>query len=324
LQVDAPGLMRGAASRITVAAQAQYTAGPADERQSAALSAFTPTLALVGPTGEFALKPKDGLTRSGDGLTAEYEIPKVPDGQYVLRATVVSSLGTSTLELPTPLFTPARLHVLTDRPLYEPGNLVRFRAVALKASDLTPLDGRPGRWLVRDPTNEVVLEELAPAGPWGVVAGSFPLDRTAEIGTWRVSWSSGGVEESRDFLVKPFTLPRFQIEATPAKPFYQKHQRPLLEGRVRYASGAPVARAKLELSWRVSGTWPPPTGWVDGSALPKSAVTSASGAFSVELPEVRRTFSSRPSSRRPSPPWTSRETASRAAPASCCPKMPSP
>ena len=42
---------------------------------------------------------------------------------------------------------------------------------------------------------EVLLEEKAPAGEWGVVAGSFPLDKGAAIGTWKVAWVSGDARD---------------------------------------------------------------------------------------------------------------------------------
>ncbi|WP_307734619.1 MG2 domain-containing protein [Pyxidicoccus parkwayensis] len=177
------------------------------------------------------------------------------------------------------------MHVLTDRPLYEPGNEVRFRAVALSAKDLSPLDGRPGTWTLTDPSGEVVLEERAPAGPWGVVAGSFPLDRGATTGTWTVGWLSNGVASTARFEVEPFTLPRFRVEATSPRPFWRAGDAPEVEGQVVYASGAPVADAEVELDWNVSGDWPPPVGWLDGG-LPKQARTDAAGRFRVLLPRV--------------------------------------
>ncbi len=139
-----------------------------------------------------------------------------------------SAIGESTLDLPLPLYAPARVHVLTDRPLYEPGNTVKFRAVALKGSDLTPLDGRPGLWRVYDAQNTLLLEERSPAGAWGVTSGTFPLDQGAESGGWRVEWHSGGAVGTRAFSVRPFTLPRFRIEAAPVKAFYRRGERPVV------------------------------------------------------------------------------------------------
>lgn len=286
VQLDTGSVTRGARAVITVQVFAAYTNGPADVQQTASMSRFTPQLSLVGPSGEQVLTPKDGWKEAGPLRTADVVMPTVNDGDYLLRAKVNSSLGETTVDAPLPLFAPARIHVLTDRPLFEPGNTVQFRAVVLHAGTLAPLDGRPGIWRVTDPNGEVLLEEKAPAGDWGVVRGSFPLDSQAQSGTWNVSWSSGPASESRSFTVKPFTLPRFRVEASTSKPYYRRNERPELRGEVRYSSGAPVANAKIELQWSTSGAWPPPTSWVDGTALPKQAQTDKTGSFSVDLPTV--------------------------------------
>jgi hypothetical protein len=286
VELTASDLKRGAPGVVEVTTTATYVVAPYDRRESELISRFTPQLSLVTPTGEVALTPKAGWKAASAGLRGEIELPKLNDGEYTLRAKVTSPIGETVVDVPLPLFTPARVHVLTDRPLYEPGNTVRFRALALKASDLTPLEERPGVWRVTDPSGEVLLEEKAPSGAWGVVSGSFPLDRGAESGTWTVTWASGGQAESRTFEVRPFTLPRFRVEAAPDKPFYRRGERPRLKGSVTYSSGAPVANAKLELSWRIDGEWPAPTSWTDGSGLPKAATTTTNGSFTLELPQV--------------------------------------
>ncbi len=288
IRIDAPSLKRGAESTIGITTSVTYLTQPGDSRSTEVIHRFTPDLSLVSGDKSTPLAPKAGWKNSnaGDALYGEIALPKVNDGDYKLRAHVVSPAGESVLELPIALYTPARVHVLTDRPLYEPGNTVRFRGLALRATDLSPLEDRPGLWVVSNPDGEVLLEEKAPTGPWGVVAGSFPLDKTAKSGEWTVTWMSGGTSQSRSFTVKPFTLPRFRVEASTAKPFYRRNERPVLKGSVKYASGAPVANAKVEVSWSVSGEWPPPTSWTEGSALPKLATTSQAGTFTIELPQV--------------------------------------
>ncbi len=280
------GLSRGAKGSVTLGVRVHYTEGAADSRRTANLKGFTPEVFLVDGTTQTQLMPQKPWARAGDLQTAELTIPQVNDGDYLLRARVKTAFGESLLDVPLPLYAPARIHVLTDRPLYEPGNTVKFRAVALKGNDLTPLDGRPGLWRVYDAQGVLLLEEKSPAGPWGVTQGTFPLDQGAESGDWRVEWHSGGAVGSRPFTVKPFTLPRFHVESTPGKPFYRRGERPGLKGEVRYSSGAPVAGAKLELQWEVSGEWPAPAAWVEGTALPKVATADASGHFSLELPAV--------------------------------------
>jgi hypothetical protein len=292
LAIRGDGLRRGGPGTVAVSATALYTIGDASEWQEATVTRFDVALSLVDAAGAetaIAPAPDEGGERwrwSGSERTAIVALPAVPDGDYQLRATVTSGLGASTVDLPLALYAPARIHVITDRPLYRPGDTVAFRALALRATDLAPIDQRPGAWLVQGPGGQVFLEEKAPVGAWGVVAGDFPLDSEAAVGEWTVRWRSGGAEAARTFRVEPFALPRFRVEAAADRPFYGSLDRPVVRGAVTYSSGAPVAGAAVTVRWRVdSDGWPAPTSWSQG-ALPARAVTGGNGRFELALPEV--------------------------------------
>ncbi|HSR97987.1 MAG TPA: MG2 domain-containing protein, partial [Kofleriaceae bacterium] len=283
-QIEGSGLRRGASGAVWLQVLAHYTADDADADRTAGVPGVREIeLSLVGKGDAKPLAAT--WRRSGTSSLASVALPEVPDGDYQLRARYRTQLGPGEVSLPIALYTPARVHVITDRPLYEPGNTVRFRAVVLRARDLAPLDGRPGTWVVKDPDNEVVLEEAAPAGDWGVVAGSFPLDKAARTGTWKVAWVSAGSTDEVPFTVEPFTLPRFRVDAIADRPFYRVGDRPSIKGAVIYSSGAPVAGAQLDIAWDVAGEWPPPRDWTD-SLLPRRAQTTANGRFDLALPEV--------------------------------------
>ncbi len=281
------GLARERTGTVRVWAQAHGAGKARGQQVHGSVRRAQARLVLLSASGqETPLAPEKGWEREDSGhLVGQVKLPALPDGDYTLRAHVSTSLGEDTVDAVLPLYSPARIHVLTDRPLYEPGHQVRFRAVALRAKDLSPLDERPGSWFVVDPGGEVVLEERAPAGPWGVVAGSFPLDRGAPTGTWRVQWRSGGATGEATFRVEPFTLPRFRVEASSPRPFWRAGETPTVEGQVLYSSGAPVAGAEVRLEWGHSGAWPPPSEWLAG-ALPTQARTDAAGRFRLSLPRV--------------------------------------
>ncbi|WP_253910735.1 MG2 domain-containing protein [Pyxidicoccus fallax] len=287
--LNAHGLSRGLAGPVFVWAEAQAPDALGGMLKGR-VGRGTAELFLVDADGKQTPLPPEKEHPWGreDGLAlmARVALPQVPDGDYTLRARVSTPLGTDTVDAALPLYAPARVHVLTDRPLYEPGNEVRFRAVVLRAKDLSPLDGRPGTWRVKDPSGEVVLEERAPAGPWGVVAGGFPLDRGAATGMWTVSWTSGNAQAEARFTVEPFTLPRFRVDVGSPRPFWRAGETPEVEGQVVYSSGAPVEGADVELGWRHSGDWPPPTEWLSGGGLPERARTDAAGRFRLVLPRV--------------------------------------
>ncbi len=241
------GVRRSATARIAIAATAYYTRHDADDVEHVAVNSFTArSVSLVDAAK--ASRPLE--VDWSDDAHGTFKVPEVPDGDYTLHAEFDTSLGHEAVDVPVPLYAPARIHVITDRPLYEPGNTMRFRAVALRARDLTPLDNRPGKWIVTAPDGTVMLEDKAPAGDWGVVAGSFPLDRGAAIGTWDVAWVSGDARDDIAVTVQPFTLPRFRVEVGADKPFYQAGDAPTLRGAVVYSSGAPVGerRARDQLA----------------------------------------------------------------------------
>lgn len=285
VRIDAYGLRRGTPGQVQVGAYGYYTTGPADEIRTASLSRITARLELLDGDAATPLEPKEGWKDDGDAVAGEIVLPKdLGDGDYKLRATVQTPLGEHQLAVPLAVYAPAKIHVITDRPLYEPGNTIHFRATVLRARDLAPLDGRPGRFEVYDPTGTLVLEEKAEAGAFGVASGSLPLDAGAPTGAWRVRWVSGSANGEVSVRVAPFQLPRFSVSATPNRPFYRPNDVPKLRGTVRYSSGAPVSGARVALHWRVNGAWPPPRTWV--AVLPKSLVADAQGTFDVTLPAV--------------------------------------
>jgi hypothetical protein len=283
--MSAKGLRRGATGKLFFGATAHYTTDGADDVKRAPIKGADVEVTLIDSKGGKKPLAVD-WKKAGDGLTAELALATdLPDGDYKLHAKYTTKLGPGELEVPVPLYTPARIHVITDRPLYEPGNVVKFRAVVLRARDLAPIDGRPGKWQVKDPSGEVMLEEKAPAGEWGVVAGSFPLDKGAPTGSWRVSWVSNDAIDEVPFTVEPFTLPRFRVEAASDKPFFGAGDTPTIKGSVVYSSGAPVVGAKLDIQWQIAGTWPPPLDW-EAKLLPKHAVTTGNGRFELALPKI--------------------------------------
>lgn len=288
-QLDAWGLGRGKSGGVRVMAWGHYTSSRSDSDLTTPLRLSSVELFVVDATGkELPLKPPKEWTRQDEGraMTAGLVLPvDLHDGHHTLRAKLVTDLGPTTVDSPLSLFAPARIHVVTDRPLYQPGDVVKFRAVAFRARDMAPLEQRPGDFRVTSPEGELLLSESATSARWGIAAGSFPLDRGAVSGRWRVQWHSGEQEGVAEFDVKPFTLPRFRIDANASAPFFRPNDTPKLTGRVVYASGAPVASAPIELTWRVDGAWPPPRSWMERD-LPKTAKADALGAFALTLPRI--------------------------------------
>ncbi len=296
IDVAVESLRRGHPGRVVVHARMMYVVGDSASVLSAPVDVKSVQLRLVGDLHRKDLGKAAGnapiplrLDREGapeipHALTGAVTLPAdLGDGDYELEVLASTAAGSASAQLALPVYAPARIHVMTDRPLYEPGHTIQFRAVVLRARDLVPLDGRPGRFVVKDPSGTTVLDEKSDAGEFGVAAGELPLDKSSPEGEWHVRYESGGASDDVVVSVKPFELPRFTVDVAPAKPFYAPKAQPRLRVHVAYASGVPT-RASLEIQWRLTGAWPPPPEWV--AAFPKEAKTDAGGNAELALPAV--------------------------------------
>ncbi len=289
--IEAYGLRRGQPGTVYVDVDAVYSRGGADDDYRTAARRFSTDLFLVDQQGEATkLEPERrwwqrSWHKSGPGYRyADVRLPDVPDGDYVLRAEVDTPLGEVSVDAELPLYAPALVHLATDRPLYKPGQTIKFRAAVLRMKDLAPIDGRPGSFTVTSPAGEILLEERVPAGVWGVAGGDFPLADDAPVGGYTVSWTSGQASDSVSVAVEPFSLPRYEVKLQPSQPWYRVGETPALRGTLRYRSGAPVADAQVDLRLLNPGgdAWPPPNSWLER----REVSTDSDGAFELELEAV--------------------------------------
>ena len=288
IDVSVDGISRATYGYIRVSGEAVYTTHRADGDQRTNLDVHRSTVTLVRADGTRSelIPHEDGWEHHGDDQVLRAKLPAdLPDGDHTLEVVAHTRLGEETLTVKLPVFAPAKVHLLTDRPLYEPGHTVAFRSVVLRARDLVPLGGRPGTFTVRTPDGTTVFEERAPASDWGVASSTFPLAADAPLGTWSACWRSHNTSSCTPFEVTEFTLPRFTVEASSRTAWVGRGETPTVDGTVRLASGAPVANAAITVSWHVQGAWTMPHDWTrDG--LPKHAVTDQAGRFELQLPAI--------------------------------------
>ena len=283
--IMAEELARGQEGQLRLAVGALLAKPGREHPAVAVLHRFEPSLALVDEDGaSIPLEPVDGWERPDAGIgTAAVVIPQVPDGRYRLVASADTPAGVARAELPLAFFTPAIVHLATDRPLFEPGQTMQFRAVTMSLADLAPLDGRPGRFEVRDPEGTVLLDEEVPAGVYGVAASDLPLSHRAPVGDYTVAYHSGDAVDRVTVRVEPFRLPRFAVQLSADRGWYGAGEAPRIDGRLRYHSGAAVRDAHVEARLvGPNGGWPLPTPW----RAPRRLRTDGDGAFSHELEAV--------------------------------------
>ncbi|XP_054896874.1 ophiophagus venom factor-like [Poeciliopsis prolifica] len=134
------------------------------------------------------------------------------------------------------------IFVQTDKPIYNPGDTVRFRAFVSSPS-FKALDS-PITVDVQNPDGVVVSQISRTRPTQGVFADSFPLSDIVGEGTWLLTakfdhWQQNAFTSR--FEVKKYVLPAFNVTLTPRKPFLSLDDDQLVvEISARYLFGEPV------------------------------------------------------------------------------------
>ncbi len=205
-------------------------------------------------------------------------------------------------------YEPARFRVYwqTDKPIYRPGQAVRFKAIVRADDDaryaLPPTRTLPIR--ITDPEGREVYSTTLPINDFGTAEGAFPLAADATLGPYSLmaDLPPGPYLHSISFLVAAYRRPEFQVTLTPERPAVAAGEIIQAALQATYYFGGPVAGAKVEWTARArpySFTYAGPGHYAWSAFDPYSAyeetegeeviasgsgTTDAQGRFLIRLP----------------------------------------
>lgn len=202
----------------------------------------------------------------------------ITPGNYTLIVASHSALGSDRIERGVKIFDPVRLLVSSDKPLYQPGQTIRLRALLTGGIAQKPANGKPITFEVSDSKGNKVFRESRTSSRFGIASADFALAPELNLGSYHVSALSGEATAEQTVEIKRYALPKFKVGVTTEKAYYLFGQE--LRGAIEaaYFFGQPVGGARVKLS-ATSSEKPVEIGAVNG-------VTNADGkfAFSILLP----------------------------------------
>jgi len=135
----------------------------------------------------------------------------------------------------------------TDKPVYQPGQMIHLRALALDTTAIKAAQGQPLVLTVADPAGNKLLRKELTTSDFGIATADFQLDSQAASGDYILTAEIGPVSSSRSVEVKPYTLPRFEITFQSEKAFYLPGD--IVTGTVdaQYFFGKPVAGGQVSI-----------------------------------------------------------------------------
>jgi hypothetical protein len=243
---------------------------------------------IAGAQVQVSLKPAtgravtlyEGETDETGSAPVTFRVPEDAPDKATLVVETRSPVGRDVVEQPVTVEREYRLLLSSDKPLYQPGQVIHMRALALSIFDLMPARGATVNFLVEDPKGNKVFRESVAASEFGVAAADFTLADLVNQGSYKLSVSIGETTSERTVEVRPYVLPKFGVNVSTDRSFYLPGQR--VEGVVQadYFFGKPVADSEVRI---VGSVWDVERTMV----VDLQGQTDENGAyeFSFDLPE---------------------------------------
>jgi len=240
---------------------------------------------IAGAEVKVLLKPAQGGTAqvlyegttAGDGrIAAAFTVPDVAEPAQQIVVETRSDLGRDRLEQPVTVERSYKVLLTTDKPIYQPGQQILIRALALGTFDQIPASGRDIEVTVADAKGNKVFRETSPTSEYGIASWAFQLADEVNHGTYKIMATLGDTTSEQTVTVKPYVLPKFKVSAVADETFYRPGQRVSGQVEAAYFFGKPVDGGDVHLS-----------GWVYDverqQVLDLEGRTSADGTFSFEF-----------------------------------------
>ncbi|MDO8804639.1 MAG: MG2 domain-containing protein [Elusimicrobiota bacterium] len=160
-----------------------------------------------------------------------------------------NSQGSAGLQVPQPV----NIFVETDRPVYRPGQEVKFKATALlrEPRGYRVYDGKSALSVIaRDANWQEVYKKTLPFTGLGSAAGAFKIPEGRLLGSYTVTAQINeygyNFSGAARFGVEEYKRPEFEVKLGEAKRPYRYGEKAEIAGEVKYYFGSPVPGAAVK------------------------------------------------------------------------------
>jgi len=197
-----------------------------------------------------------GKTDDRGTVEMRFNAPEDSKGLAELQVKVDSSMGTDNVKQEISIVKTHKILLSTDKPLYQPGQTIHIRSLALNATTLKPIGdshsplekGARGLSLeVEDSKGNKVFKYIADANKFGIAAADFNLADEINMGRYTVRAILGDVIQEKKVTVDRYVLPKFKIDFSTDKDFYSPAEKVKGELQADYFFGKPVADGKVTI-----------------------------------------------------------------------------
>jgi hypothetical protein len=238
-----------------VLGQAQWTPGSTaamriivrDSRDATPLAGAGVKVLLRPAQGGEAARVFEGSTNAAGTLDVGFAVPEDAASQQTLIVETRSSLGSDRLEKPVTVRRDYRLLLTTDKPLYQPGQLIHLRVLALGNFDRRPAAEQELQLTVADGKGNTVFRKALTTSVYGVAAVDFQLADEVNTGPYKIAAILGTTTSEKTVTVEHYVLPKFAVVLSTDRDFYRPGDHVAGTLTARYFFGKDVTDAAVHI-----------------------------------------------------------------------------
>lgn len=191
----------------------------------------------------------------------DFDLPReIPTSE--LRLTVTARRGAllRTAEDEISIERLAEMLVSTDKPIYQPGQIMHARLLMLEAFVKRAVADMEVEAVVKDPEDTVILRTQLKTSRFGIAAFDWPISDTARLGSYEINFriTKGKYEDSEAIQrvrVSRYDLPNFTVAVRPDRKFYLPGENAEVAVSADYLFGRPVKRGRVRLVRETDRSW---------------------------------------------------------------------
>ncbi len=153
----------------------------------------------------------------------------------------------------------ARIILTTDKPLYQPGQTLHIRALAMNFHNRA-IPNVPLEIEVEDPENATQFRVELKTSRFGVASTDWAIPDGTRLGDYQIKASlddedHGEAEMQQIVKITRYELPNFVVKTKPDRAFYLPGQNAEVEVRADYLFGQPVTKGKIRVVRETERNW---------------------------------------------------------------------
>jgi len=183
------------------------------------------TVALRPAAGGRPVELFQGTTDELGAADVVFSVPADLDPAQTLIVETTSAQGGDRLEQAVTLDRDFKILLTTDKPIYQPGQVIHLRALALSSFDRVPASGSEIEFIIADGKGNKVFRQTVETSAYGVAAQDFQLANEVNTGNYKITAQMGNTSSERTVTVEHYVLPKFEVTWATDRSFYLPGER---------------------------------------------------------------------------------------------------